>query len=140
MAENEIRELLADRTAALHDKDPERLVAGYANGAVKFDRAPPRRNTGVPAEFLEEWFGTFPGPLTYEYHDVEVTESGEPAFATSLAKLSAVSAGMSEPFTLWFRSTLCFRRVDGAWRVVHEPNSTPFPMDGSFRAAVDLRP
>jgi ketosteroid isomerase-like protein len=140
MAENEIRDLLADRTAAMRDKDPERLVAGYADGAVKFDLAPPLRNTGASAEFLENWFGSFASPVTYEYHDVEVTESGELAFATSLAKLSAVPAGMSEPFTLWFRSTLCFRRVDGAWRIVHEHNSTPFHMDGSFRAAVELQP
>ncbi|MGW4488601.1 YybH family protein [Amycolatopsis sp. NPDC004368] len=140
MSENEIRDLLAERTAAMFAKNPERLVARYADGAVKFDLAPPLRNTGASAEFLTTWFGGFTSPVTYEYTQVEVTESGDLAFTTALAKMSAVPVGMSEPFTLWFRSTLCFRRIDGAWRIVHEHNSTPFYMDGGFRAAIDLQP
>jgi hypothetical protein len=28
----------------------------------------------------------------------------------------------------------------GSWRIVHEHNSTPFYLDGSLRAALDLRP
>jgi ketosteroid isomerase-like protein len=47
---------------------------------------------------------------------------------------------MSEGFDLWFRSTLGLRKSDGVWRIVHEHTSTPFYMDGSFRAAVDLKP
>ncbi|MEU4671269.1 nuclear transport factor 2 family protein [Amycolatopsis sp. NPDC023774] len=140
MSENEIRNLLAERTAAMSAKDPARLVAGYAPQAVKFDLAPPLRTTGASAEDLTKWFATFDSPVTYEYTDVEVTESGDLAFTTALAKMSAVPVGMSEPFTLWFRSTLVFRRVEGAWRIVHEHSSTPFHMDGSFRAAIDLRP
>jgi hypothetical protein len=32
------------------------------------------------------------------------------------------------------------RKIDGSWRIVHEHNSTPFYLDGSLRAALDLRP
>lgn len=38
------------------------------------------------------------------------------------------------------RVTLCLRRVGSAWMIVHEHESVPFYMDGSFRAAVDLQP
>ena len=41
---------------------------------------------------------------------------------------------------VWLRATVCFRRVDGAWKVAHEHASVPFYMDGSFRAAIDLKP
>src|SRR5262245_66374328 len=98
MSETEIRDLLAERTSAMHAKDAERLVAGYAEGAVKFDLAPPLRTTGASAEFLTKWFGGFTSPVTYEYRDPEVTVSGDLAFVTSLAKMSAVPAGMSEAF------------------------------------------
>jgi ketosteroid isomerase-like protein len=54
--------------------------------------------------------------------------------------MSATPAGASDRFDLWFRSTTCFRKVDGEWRVAHEHSSTPFYMDGSMRAAVDLLP
>ena len=41
---------------------------------------------------------------------------------------------------LWVRTTLGFRKADGRWRVVHEHVSVPFYMDGSERAALDLKP
>lgn len=41
---------------------------------------------------------------------------------------------------LWFRSTMCLQKTGGAWRIAHEHNSTPFHMDGSYKAALDLDP
>lgn len=41
---------------------------------------------------------------------------------------------------MWVRATTCWRKVDGRWRVVHEHVSVPFYMDGSEKAAVDLKP
>jgi ketosteroid isomerase-like protein len=48
--------------------------------------------------------------------------------------------GDGATFALWYRTTLVLRETDGCWRVVHVHESTPFHMDGSFRAAVDLTP
>ena len=45
-----------------------------------------------------------------------------------------------EQTDVWVRQTFCLRRVNGAWRIVHEHASVPFYMDGSYRAAVDLKP
>jgi ketosteroid isomerase-like protein len=30
--------------------------------------------------------------------------------------------------------------MNGEWRIVHDHSSVPFYMDGSYRAAVDLKP
>jgi ketosteroid isomerase-like protein len=38
------------------------------------------------------------------------------------------------------RATLCFVRKGGGWKIVHEHTSVPFHMDGSFQAALDLKP
>ena len=70
----------------------------------------------------------------------EVTIGGDVAFCHCLKKMSATPACSTEPFALWYRSTAGLRRIDGEWLVVHEHTSTPFHMDGSFRAAVDLTP
>ncbi len=43
-----------------------------------------------------------------------------------------------EPGPLGHRSTLGLRRIDGRWRSYHEHTSTPFYLDGSNRAALDL--
>lgn len=42
--------------------------------------------------------------------------------------------------TAFFRQTLCFRKIRGAWKIAHQHESVPFYMDGSYRAAVDLEP
>jgi ketosteroid isomerase-like protein len=38
------------------------------------------------------------------------------------------------------RATICYRKIDGKWMVTHEHVSVPFYMDGTYRAAVDLKP
>ena len=53
---------------------------------------------------------------------------------------SARPLGAPDAFHLWSRWTVGPRKVDGRWRITHEHRSTPFHMDGSLRAAVDLTP
>jgi ketosteroid isomerase-like protein len=69
-----------------------------------------------------------------------VTASGDVAFTHALASMTATPVGAAESFTLWFRCTFGLRRIDGDWRIVHQHESTPFYMDGSFKAAIDLTP
>ena len=40
----------------------------------------------------------------------------------------------------WVRVTVGFEKIDGKWLVIHEHVSVPFYMDGSFKAALDLKP
>ena len=64
--EEQIRAVVADRAAAIHDRDAERFVAHYAPQIVKFDLAPPLLLTGPQgrdAEALRAWFASNPdGP------------------------------------------------------------------------------
>jgi ketosteroid isomerase-like protein len=40
---------------------------------------------------------------------------------------------------MWVRATTCYRKVDGAWKIVHEHQSVPFdPHTGA--ASLDLAP
>jgi ketosteroid isomerase-like protein len=141
--EAQLRQMFADQQTAMRDRDADALVARYAPEAVKFDLAPPLANAGPTvrdADRLRQWFGGFDGPLDYEVTDLQVTVGDDLAFCHSLNRLAAVPRGMAQGFELWFRATVCLRKADGAWRIVHEHNSTPFYMDGSLRAAVDLKP
>lgn len=135
-----VRTLLAEETEAMRTRDAERAVARYAPDAVIFDLAPPLGRRGRTAEGVQAWLGGFDGPIGLEITELEVAVDGDLAFAHSLRQLSAVPAGAPEGFSFWYRATTCLRRVDGRWLVVHEHTSTPFHMDGSFRAATDLQP
>lgn len=144
-----IRQLMDDQTAAMRSRDADYLVSRYAAEAMTFDLAPPLQHGGDgslrDAGPRRAWFATFDGPIDYEIRDLTVFGSDEFAVCRSLNRLSATPKGMTERFDLWFRSTVCWRRSNDAdqtsgWQIVHEHTSTPFYMDGSMRAAVDLRP
>ncbi|GAA4019612.1 SgcJ/EcaC family oxidoreductase [Allokutzneria multivorans] len=138
-----IEQIIADRAAAMRDKDPERVVAAYAPEVVRFDLAPPLGTTGAEVtdpDGIRAWFSKFAGPVGYEVTELVVTEGADVAFCHSLNRLAATPHGSPEGFEMWFRVTLGLRRVDGDWKITHEHASTPFYMDGSFRAATDLKP
>jgi ketosteroid isomerase-like protein len=133
--EEQIRAALADRAAAMRERDAERFVAHYAPQIVKFDLPPPLQLTAPEArdaEALRAWFASHPGgPIDYEIRDLTVTAGRDVAFCHSLNHLGGA---------LWFRSTIGLRKIGGEWRITHEHNSTPFYMDGSDKAALDLQP
>jgi len=141
--EAQIRQLVTEKEALMRAKDADGLVSQYAPEIVQFDLAPPLQHSGpavLDPSGVRAWFSTFDGPLDYEVRDLAVTAGENVAFCTSLERLTATPQGSAESFTLWVRSTVGLRKIDGTWRITHEHSSTPFYMDGSFQAAVDLQP
>ena len=141
--EQQVRAVIDGRSSAIEVQDADRLVGFYAPDVVVFDLAPPLRQPS--AEVLDPsshraWFATFEPGMEYDAHDLTVTVSGDVAFAHGLVRMAATPRGSAEGFTMWFRATLCLRRAQDTWLITHEHVSTPFSMDGSFRAAVDLQP
>ncbi|GGU14776.1 YybH family protein [Lentzea flava] len=138
-----IRALFTELEEGMRLRDPARIVARFAEDAVTFTLAPPLRNTGVDArdpEALAGWMAGFTGPITVEHRDLSVEVSGDVGFVHGLARMAAVPVGYPEGFSMWMRITVGVRRCEGRWLVVHEHQSVPFHMDGSFLAATDLEP
>lgn len=136
----EIAALLGRRTEALAARDAAASITMFAEDAARYTLAPPLAHTGADAAQVAEWIATFDGPIGRELHDPQIIIGDDVAFVHGLGSLTATPAGVPDPFTLWFRLTLGLRRVDERWVVVHEHESVPFHMDGSFRAAIDLQP
>lgn len=141
-AEDGVRAVLAAKATAMNTQDADAFVALYAPEVVVFDLAPPLQH--LAEESLDPsgqraWFAGF-DQMRYDLHDLHLGVGGEIAFVHALAEWTATPKGAAEGFTMWFRVTLCFRQLDGAWLISHEHESTPFSMDGSFRAATDLKP
>jgi ketosteroid isomerase-like protein len=137
-AEKEIKLALEARNAALSAKDTAALMAtGYA-GFVAYTLAPPLTSVGGK-EGLAGWFATWDGPIGFALKDLKITAGDEVAFASCLAHMTGRKTD-GEDIDLWHRMTFGLKRVRGAWKIVHEHASVPFYMDGSYRAAVDLKP
>ena len=137
-AEKAIKQVIADRNAALHDKDVAGVMASGAPGFVSYSLAPPLRDTAGKAG-LAAWFATWDGPIRQELKDLKIVAGDDVAFAHGLVHMTGRKVG-GEVVDLWFRETVGLKRFRGAWKIVHEHSSVPFYMDGSFKAAVDLTP
>ena len=137
--EAEIRALLDDWVGALRAKDSRKVVSHHAQAFVQFSLAPPLLSAAADAKGLDAWFATWRGPLVYELHALRITVGGDVAFSHSLNRLSGTKLEGETP-EVWFRQTLCLRKFGTEWKLVHEHESVPFYMDGSYRAAVDLKP
>ena len=138
--EARIRSLIDERARALGAKDAGALLAHAAPDLVAFTLAPPLQNPRpLDRRGLDEWFATWRDDLALEARDMRIEVGGDIAFAHGLVRMSGTKVDGERP-DLWARQTLCLRRIDGVWKVAHEHTSVPFYMDGSYRAAVDLKP
>lgn len=132
-------EWLLERLGRGHaDRDAEAVANLYAPDAVIYDMAPPLGRRGMEPGGIADWFATWDGPIQVEPLDVELTIEGDLAFMSSLNRMQGSQGGVQQD--LWFRSTMCFRRTNGQWRINCDHASVPFYMDGSYRAAIDLKP
>ena len=134
----EIEAVLRSARQGHYDKDP-RPSREFASEAVIFDLAPPlRHKLDIPG--LTAWLDSWDGPVSLETRDVIIAADGDLAFCYGLCKVSTRTKPDGQHTEWWQRITTCLKWIDGIWKIVHEHTSVPFHMDGSFRAAVDLKP
>lgn len=138
--EAQIRKLMANSVAAIRAKDVDGGLSPYAPGVLSFDVVDPLRSTGADAvrERLAAWFSSFQGPLGYEIRDLSIATGDDVAFCHSLNHISATTTD-GAPLDMWWRATLCFRKIDGAWKITHDHSSVPFDVE-SGQASIDLTP
>lgn len=138
----EIRALIEERAAALRRKDAKGFVARQAADYSLYSlysMGSPLAADQANVEDVDAWFAGWRGPLGYEVRDLDITADGDVAFCHGFARMSGTKTD-GEAVDLWFRLTLGLRRTAEGWTIMHEHESVPFYMDGSLRAAVDLKP
>jgi len=138
--EARIRALIDDQAKAIRTKDIDGSVACYAPDVLLFDVVNPLQYVGSEAarKRLAEWFSSFRGPIDYELRDLSITTGDDAAFAHSLNRVSATTTD-GRKLDMWWRATVCYRKLDGQWMVTHEHASVPFDV-ASGQASLDLKP
>lgn len=138
--QSEIRTLLDDRAEACRTKDIDRLMSLYSPNIIYFDVVPPLQFVGSAAiqrNFLR-WFDEYEGPIDVETRDLNISISGDVAFAYMLHLTSGRRKNGSET-KIWVRSTVCCQRLNNRWLITHEHVSLPInPKSGM--AVIDLVP
>jgi PhnB protein len=136
--EAQVREAIDGWANALRGKDAAGVVSLQTEDFVQFALAPPLRAEALDRRGLEDWFSSWEGPIDYEIHEQKITTADDVAFSHSLNRMRATTTD-GEQTDLWFRQTLCFRKLGAGWKIAHEHDSVPFYMDDA-RAAIDLEP
>ena len=122
----------------LHDRNAEAVAVLYAPDAVIYDLDPPLAQ--VPSEAdMALWLNSWAGPVERRTRDVAVRVLGDTAVLHGLTHMSAPTED-GQTAEWWMRTTMLIEKRDGGWLISHEHNSVPFYMDGSFTAALDLKP
>jgi uncharacterized protein (TIGR02246 family) len=134
----EIEALFKKLARAHADHDADAIVEVYAPDAVIFDLAPPLGRRGMNRDNVAAWLAGWDGPIQTDSRDARLTVDGDLAFLSALNRMRGRQGG--EDQDLWYRATMCLQKGSGHWQIVCDHSSVPFYMDGSYRAAVDLKP
>ena len=138
--EAQIRALIEDRTKAAQRKDSVAATFGNAPDMLTFDVVNPLQSVGSDAskERAAEWFSSFQGPIGHEIQSLDITAGEDVAFSHGLCHVNARTTD-GRQVDMWWRTTICFCKLDGKWMVTHEHNSVPFDVK-SGKASLDLKP
>jgi uncharacterized protein (TIGR02246 family) len=138
--EDQIRKLINDREKAVRARDVDGSLVNIAPDIVWFDVVNPLHHIGSDAlkKRAEDWFASFEGPIGYEIRDLSITAGDDVAFSHGLNHVSATKADAGQ-LDMWWRTTVCFRKIDEKWMVTHEHNSVPFDVE-SGKASLNLKP
>jgi len=122
----EIRQLLADWSAAVRRKDYDGVLQNHSPDMLMFDVPPPFQSEGIAA-YRKTWdlfFGWLEGPPKFELSDVRITAGQEVAFVTARGRCFGPNErGIAQE--LDFRLTVGLRKSDGHWVIEHEHHSVP---------------
>ena len=140
MDEVQIRRLIEDKIKAIRAKDIDGATSNYALDVLSFDVVNPLQYSGADAirKRLQEWFSSFQGLIGFEIRDLSITTGADVAFCHSLNGVNGTKTD-GKKIEMWWRATVCYRKVDGKWMITHEHASVPFDAKSGL-ASLDLKP
>ena len=135
-----IRGLIDDWAKAIRARDIKPALSHYAPDVLSFDVVDPLQYIGSDAirKRAEQWVSSFHDPIGYEIRDLSIHAGDDVAFCHSLNRVNAITTN-GNTVDMWWRATICFRKIDGKWLVSHQHNSVPFDPE-SGKASLGLKP
>lgn len=138
--EAQIRQLVDSWVSSVCAKDINGLMSHYAPDSLTFGIMPPLQHRGTDAyrELWEQCFPSFQDAIAYDIRDLSITIGDDVAFSHSLNRMTGTTI-KGEKIDNWMRVTVCYRKLDGNWKVLHEHVSVPIDVETN-QALFDLQP
>jgi ketosteroid isomerase-like protein len=109
------------------------MVRRGCRAVVSYPVLPPAETRGTAAvvDGLGAWLASYAVGPGYGVHHLHVGGADDVGYCAFRYHVSGRLHDGAE-VDMWVRSTLVCRRVDGAWRIVHQHESVPFdPASGA---------
>ena len=138
--EAKIRELIDHWANAARTSDLDGIMSHYAPDIVAFDAIAQLQFKGKDA-YRKHWEACqsmCAGSMIFEVHQLQIAARDDLAFGHYLSRCGGTGPDGVEKVG-WMRATVCCRKINGRWLVVHEHFSAPFDMESS-KALFDLEP
>lgn len=126
---SQLRSLIEAWAEAVRAKDIDAVMRHYAPDVVVFDVMPPLVVKGAEAyrRNWQGWFDALDGQADFHFVELHLEVSGDLAYCFSVNRLRARYRDGAK-HDAQTRATVCFRKIDGRWLVVHEHASVPMPV------------
>jgi ketosteroid isomerase-like protein len=124
--EAQIRDLVEGWARAVRSKNIDGILANHSPEILMFDVPPPAQSKGMEA-YKKTWdvfFAWFQDSGIFDISELNITAGDDVAFATALMRCAGTEAN-GDKIELDFRLTICFRKIDERWTVMHEHHSVP---------------
>lgn len=138
--EREVRALLNRWVETSTAKDLDALMTCYAPDVRAFDAIAQLQFKGKEA-YRKHWeycLGFVEGEMLFKIHDPDITIREDVVFCHFLATCGCTDENGEEQIG-WTRGTVCLRKTDGEWRIVHEHYSMPFDPE-NMKVLTELEP
>ncbi|WP_425220205.1 YybH family protein [Ralstonia solanacearum] len=131
--EAQLRALIQEWAEAVRAKDVNAVMRHYAPDVVVFDVMPPLFVKGAESyrRNWQDWFDVLEGPADFQCVDLHLVVGADLACCFSVNRLRARYRDGAK-HDAQTRATVCWRKIDGRWLVVHEHASVPMPVPESI--------
>lgn len=124
--EARIRELIENWAKAVRAKDIDGIMAHHAPDILLFDVPPPVQSRGADSyrKSWDQFFSWFGDSGVFQISELNITAADDVAYCHGLIRCGGTETN-GEKAELVVRLTVCFRKFDGQWMVMHEHHSEP---------------
>lgn len=124
----EVRGVFDRWLKAVQTRNLDGVTDGHDDDIVMFDVADPPQLNGID-EYRDIWENFFPwfgAKGIFEPSELAITAGDDVAFSHCLVRcIGSTPSEVEKPIRL----TLCYRKIDGEWLIVHEHHSVAWELE-----------
>jgi ketosteroid isomerase-like protein len=130
-AETQVRAVLEDWAKATRQNRKDEVLKNHVPDLVIFDVLPPMKYESAESyrQSWGDWQPETQGDGQFDLENLSVTASTDLAFAHCFIRCGGTMPD-GRTFQDLVRATFCLKKIDGAWKILHQHGSKPIQKTG----------